>query len=197
MCYVTTIHKHTWYISTLIWILHPLHYMMWNYTVSVIPMEEKSKSESLSVVSNSLPPHGLYSSWNSPGQDIGVGSLSLLQRIFPTQGSNPGLPHYSWILYQLSHKGNPRILEWITYPFSSGSSWPRNWTVISCFAGGFFTNWASKEAHGRGRRVICIGRKPWRLRASQQQQNQLEYLRWKKNRGICFSASRLQGGASY
>ena len=85
-------------------------------------MEEKSKSESLSVVSNSLPPHGLYSSWNSPGQDIGVGGLSLLQRIFPTQGSNPGLPHYSWILYQLSHKGNPRILEWITYPFSSGSS---------------------------------------------------------------------------
>ena len=197
MCYVTTIHKHTWYISTFIWILHPLHYMMWNYTVSVIPMEEKSISESLSVVSNSLWPHGLYSPWNSPGQDIGVGSLSLLQRIVPTQGSNPGLPHYRWILYQLSHKGNPRIPEWITYPFSSGSSWPRNWTGISCFAGGFFTNWASKEAHGRGRRVIGIGRKPWRLRASQQQQNQLEYLRRKKKRGICFSASSQQRGASY
>ena len=45
-----------------------------------------------------------------------------LQGIFPTQGSNPGLPHYRWILYQLSHKGSLRILEWVAYPFSSGSS---------------------------------------------------------------------------
>ena len=60
-----------------------------------------------SVVSYSLQPHGLYSSWNSPGQNTGVGSLSLLQGIFPTQGSNPGLPHCRQILYQLSHKGSP------------------------------------------------------------------------------------------
>ena len=53
----------------------------------------KSKSESDSVVSNFLGSHGLYSPWNSPGQNTGVGSLSLLQGIFPTQGSNPGLPH--------------------------------------------------------------------------------------------------------
>ena len=63
-----------------------------------------------SVMSNSLQPHGLYSPWNSPGQNTGVGSLSLLQAIFPTQGSNPGLPHCRWIFYQLSHKGSPRIL---------------------------------------------------------------------------------------
>ena len=50
-------------------------------------------SESCSVVSDSLRPHGLYSPWNSPGQDTGVGSLSLLQGIFPNQGSNSGLPH--------------------------------------------------------------------------------------------------------
>ena len=50
-------------------------------------------SESHSVVSDSLWPHGLYSPWNSPGQDTGVGSLSLLQGIFPTQGWNPGLPY--------------------------------------------------------------------------------------------------------
>ena len=50
------------------------------------------KSESCSVVSNSLQPHGLYSPWNSPGQNTGVGSYFLLQGIFPTQGSNPGLP---------------------------------------------------------------------------------------------------------
>ena len=53
-------------------------------------------------------PHGLYSPWNSPGQDMGVGSLSLLQRIVPTQGWNLGLLHCRWILYQLSHKGSPK-----------------------------------------------------------------------------------------
>ena len=79
---------------------------------------QKSESESCSVMSDSLRPHGLYSSWNSPGRNTGVGSLSLLQEIFPTQGSNPGLPHCRWILYQLSHMGSPRILEWVSYPFS-------------------------------------------------------------------------------
>ena len=71
-----------------------------------------------SVVSDSLRPHGLYSPWNFPGQNTGVGSLSFLQGIFPIQGSNPGLPHYGQILYQLSHQGSPRILEWVVYPFS-------------------------------------------------------------------------------
>ena len=66
-----------------------------------------SLSESCSVVSDSLQPHGLYSPWNSPGQNTGVGSLSLLQEVFPTQGLNPGLPHYRPILYQLSLKGGP------------------------------------------------------------------------------------------
>ena len=65
------------------------------------------KSENCSVVSNSLQPHGLYSPWNSPGQNTGVGSLSLLQGIFPTQGSNTGLLHCRWIFYQQSHKGSP------------------------------------------------------------------------------------------
>ena len=66
--------------------------------------------------------------------------------IFPTQGSNPGLPHCNRILYQLSHKGNTTILEWIAYPFSSGSSQPRNRTGVTCIAGGLFTNWAIREA---------------------------------------------------
>ena len=61
-------------------------------------------------MSDSLQPNGLYSPWNSPGQNTGVGSRSLLQGIFPTQGLNPGLPHCRQILYQLSHKGSPRIL---------------------------------------------------------------------------------------
>ena len=97
-------------------------------------------------MSNSLWPDGLYSPWSSPGQNTGVGSLSLLQKIFPTRGSNPGFPHCRWTLYQLSHKRSPRILEWVVYPFSSGSSWPRNWTRVSWIAGGFFTNWAIREA---------------------------------------------------
>ena len=67
----------------------------------------ESESESRSVLSDSLQPHGLYSPWNSPGQDTGVGSLSFLQGIFSTQGSNPGLPHCRRILYQVSHKGSP------------------------------------------------------------------------------------------
>ena len=69
---------------------------------------KKSESESHSVVSDSLRPHGLYSPWNSPGQNTGVGSLSLLQGIFPTQGWNPGLAHCRRILYQLSHNGSPK-----------------------------------------------------------------------------------------
>ena len=104
------------------------------------------ESESCSVMSDSLRPHGLYSPWNSPGQNTGVGSLSLLQGIFPTQGSNPGLPHCRRILYQLSHKRSPRILEWVAYPFSRGFSWPRNRTRVSCIAGRFFTNWTIREA---------------------------------------------------
>ena len=72
---------------------------------------KESENESHSVVSNSLWPHGLYSPWNSPGQNTGVGNLSLLQGIFLTQGSNPGLSHCRQILYQLSHKGSPRHKE--------------------------------------------------------------------------------------
>ena len=106
----------------------------------------KSESESYSVFSDSLWPHRLYSPWNSPGQNTGVGNLSLLQGIFPTQGSNPGLPHCRQILYQLSHKGSPRMLEWVAYPFSSGSSQPRNRTGVSCITGRFFTSWAIREA---------------------------------------------------
>ena len=107
---------------------------------------KKEYIQNYSVVSDFLQSQGLNSPWNSLGQNTGVSSLSLLQGIFPTQGSNPGLLHCRQILYQLSHKGSPRILEWVTYPFSRGSSWPRNRTRVPCIAGGFFTNWAIREA---------------------------------------------------
>ena len=62
-----------------------------------------SESESHSVVSDSLRPHGL-SPLNYPGKNTAMGRLSLLQGMFPNQGSNPGLPLCRWILYQLSHR---------------------------------------------------------------------------------------------
>ena len=105
------------------------------------------ETESCSVMSDSLRPHGLYSPWNSPGQNTGAGSLSLLQGIFPTQKLNPGFLNCRQILYHLSHKGTSRILEWVVYPFSSGFSHPRNRTGVSCIAGGFFTNQAIREAN--------------------------------------------------
>ena len=70
-------------------------------------------------MSDSLQPRGLYSPWNSPGQNTGVGRLSLLPGIFPTQGSNPGLPHCRQILYQLSHKGTQEYWSWQPIPSSA------------------------------------------------------------------------------
>ena len=93
--------------------------------ISVLKKLETWKlCESYLVLYNSLWPHGLYSLWNSPGQNTGVGSLSLLQGIFPAQGLNPGLMHCRWILYQVSHQGSmaqikftqiktPKYAEWI------------------------------------------------------------------------------------
>ena len=70
--------------------------------------------------------------WNSPDQNTGVVSHSLLQGIFPIQGSNQCLPHCRQILYQLSHKGSPRILEWVAYPFFRGSSWGIKPGLLHC-----------------------------------------------------------------
>ena len=103
------------------------------------------ESESCWVLFNSLQ-HELYSPWKSLDRNIRISILSLLQGIFPTQGLNPGLLHCRWILYQLSHKGSPRILEWVAYPFARGSSRPRDWTGVSGIVGSFFTNWAIREA---------------------------------------------------
>ena len=118
-----------------------------------------------SVGSYSSRLHGLHSPWNSLSQNTEVGNLSLLQGIFPTQGSNPGLPHCRQILYQLNHKGSPRILEWVAYPFSRGSSQHRNCTEVSCIAGRFFTHWAIgnlnlfqhiRPRHSNGLLNVCI-----------------------------------------
>ena len=81
-----------------------------------------------------LQPHGLYSPWNSPDQKTRVGRLSLLQGIFPTQRSNPGLLHCRRILYQLSHKRKPNnqnkaiflwLLSWNKY-----GNWKQPWPTM-------------------------------------------------------------------
>ena len=88
--------------------------------------------------SESLRPHGLNSPWDSPGQNTGVGSLSLLQGIFPTQGSNPCLLHCAgvgWggvVLYQLSYQGIPigvHVSLFHTKYFCQGRlcGWIRTW----------------------------------------------------------------------
>ena len=101
---------------------------------------------------------------DSPGKNTGVGCHALLQGIFPTQGSNPGLPHCRWSLSCLSYQGSPRILEWVAYPFSKGSSQPRNQTWISCIAGRFFTVWATRETllgKSGGQLLIAPERMKW------------------------------------
>ena len=71
-------------------------------------LQDVLESESPSVMSDSVRPHGLYNPWNSPGQNTGVSRLSLLQGIFSTQGSNPGLLHCRQIPYQLSLELTPQ-----------------------------------------------------------------------------------------
>ena len=71
------------------------------------PWQGKCESVSCSVMSDSLWPRGLYNMWHSSDHNTGVGRLSLLQGIFSTQGSNPGLPYCRQIFYQLSHQGSP------------------------------------------------------------------------------------------
>ena len=122
-------------------------------------------------------PHGLPSPWNSPSQNTGV--------LIPTQGSNPGLPHCRRILYQLSHKWSPRILEWVAYPFSSGSSQPRDRTGVSCIAGGFLTTELSEKPIGELNvpiKIMCsilFASWPWFFGCCQQNWDCLNWVQYK------------------
>ena len=86
---------------------------------SIIRLTLESESESRSVVSNSLRLHDYTDHGILQARILEWGNLSLLQGIFPAQGLNPGLPHCRQILYHLSHKGSPGILEWVACTFSS------------------------------------------------------------------------------
>ena len=78
------------------------NYLLWEW-----------KWKPLSHVCLFATPWTIYSPCISPGQNTGVGSHSILQGIFPTQGSNPGLSHCRQILYQFRHKGSP--IAYFTY----------------------------------------------------------------------------------
>ena len=93
------------------------------------------ENESCSVVSNSLEPHGLYSPWNSPGQNTGMGSFSLLQGIFPTQGLNQGLLNCRWTLYQLSYQGSHLLFK------------IQGYFIISEIGGNLYNNVRSQSLH--------------------------------------------------
>ena len=78
---------------------------------------------------------------DSPGNNTGVGCQAFFYGIFPTLGSNTGLPQFRQILYHLNHQGSPWVLKWLAYPFSRESSRPRNWNGVFCIAGRFFTSY--------------------------------------------------------
>ena len=85
---------------------------------------KENESVSRSVMSDSLQLHGLQPTrllcpWNSVGKNTGVISHSFLQRIFPTQGSNPGLLHCRQILCHLIHQGSPPNINHVTNIFTT------------------------------------------------------------------------------
>ena len=113
---------------------------------SFLPCPALSAVLSHSVMSDSLQPSWTVAHGDSTGKNTGMGCHPLLLGIFPTQGSNPGLPHCRQILYLLRHHGSPRILEWVAYSFLWGIFPPQesHWGLLHY--SGFFTSWATKEA---------------------------------------------------
>ena len=110
--------------------------MLWLVTQSCLTLYDP--------IDCSLPGSSVHG--DSPGKNTRVDCHALLQGIFPTQGSHPGLPHCKRFLYHVSLQGSPRILEWVAYPFSRGITQPRNQIGVSCIAGRFFISWATREA---------------------------------------------------
>ena len=82
-----------------------------HFVLSFISIEKVKVTQSCLSLCDPIDPSRLLCPWNSPGQNIRVGSCSLLQGTFPTQGSNPGLPHCRRILYHLSHQGSPSFSQ--------------------------------------------------------------------------------------
>ena len=128
-------------------------------SISPVWMYSSSKgvkwSASHSVVPGALRPHGLYSPWNSPGQNTG----SLLQGISQPRDQTP----VSWIadgFFTSWATGEAqRILEWVAYLCSSRSSQPRNRTGVSCIAGRFFTKFSYEGSYEEPWRATKLRRR--------------------------------------
>ena len=145
----------TWLSSTRNWPSFSLliHILIYNIAlVSGVQQSDPVHTHTHTHTHTELCP--TYSPWNSPGQNTGVGSLLLLQEIFPTQGLNPGLPHCRQILYlrRFFTRFFTWLFSWATREAQeywcgqpSESSQPRNRTGVSCIASGFSTNCAIRE----------------------------------------------------
>ena len=104
----------------------PMNQMVWSvefsrpeyWSAQPFPYPEYHPNPEIKPRSPALQGDSLPAEPPEKPKNTGVGSLPLHQGIIPTQGSNTGLPNCREILYQLSHQGNPRILEWVAYPFS-------------------------------------------------------------------------------
>ena len=108
-----------------------LCYIAWLYPILCNPMDYSPPGSSV---------HG-----DSPASLLECVAMASFRGSYQAKRINPGLPLCRQILYHLSHKGSSRMLECVAYPFSRGSSQPRNRTGVSCIAGRFFTSWATKE----------------------------------------------------
>ena len=89
-------------------------------------------------MSDSLWPHRLWPTrllcpWDSPGKNVGVGSLSLLQAIFLTQGLYPGVLHYRRVLHHLSHQGSLKLTRKINHPISLSLMQNLNLVTYHCW----------------------------------------------------------------
>ena len=104
-----------------------------------------------------LQPTRLLCPWGFSKQEYWSGLSYPSPQHLPNPGiastQTQGLPYCRQIINHLSPQGSPRILEWVAYPFSRGSSWPRNQTGVSWIAGRFFTSWATREAF---REIACL-----------------------------------------
>ena len=114
--------------------MHDLQYSKHQSHVATVNLKYGQSDQSINKSCPTLVTLGLYSPWNSPSKYTRVGSLSLLQGIFSTQGSNPGLPHSLHILYQLSHQGSPQE-SWSGQPIFLQCIFPTqesNWGLLHC-----------------------------------------------------------------
>ena len=134
------------------WTKKPGRYSPWSCkeldtTEQLTLVMKQSESEGHSVVSDTLRSHGLYSPWNSPGQNTGMGSLSLLQGIFATQGSNPGLTHSLQVdSLPAEPQGKPKNTGVGSLSLLQGIFLTQDQTRVSCIAEGFLTKWAMRGA---------------------------------------------------